>query len=120
MKFQASNHLEWLYSPVCVGPGRKPQDRFSYNEAHLTICQSNCLGQHSVKKICYFLKDADKLCIDHRADQRLCFHYIDSIPLLPKSVISSCGCTAQFVSDPIENPEDRFWHDVAYDALSSC
>ena len=23
-KFQASSHLVWLYSPVCVGPGRKP------------------------------------------------------------------------------------------------
>ena len=25
MKFQASSHLVWLYSPVCVGPGRKPR-----------------------------------------------------------------------------------------------
>ena len=24
-KFQASSHLLWLYSPVCVGPGRKPR-----------------------------------------------------------------------------------------------
>ena len=24
-KFQASSPLQWLYSPVCVGPGRKPQ-----------------------------------------------------------------------------------------------
>ena len=24
-KFQASNHLLWLYIPVCVGPGRKPR-----------------------------------------------------------------------------------------------
>ena len=24
LKFQASSHLQWLYSPVCVGPGRKP------------------------------------------------------------------------------------------------
>ena len=24
-KFQASSHLLWLYSPVCVGPGQKPQ-----------------------------------------------------------------------------------------------
>ena len=23
-KFQSYNHLLWLYSPVCVGPGRKP------------------------------------------------------------------------------------------------
>ena len=24
-KFQASSHVPWLYSPVCVGPGRKPR-----------------------------------------------------------------------------------------------
>ena len=24
-KFRASSHLLWLYSPVCVGPGRKPR-----------------------------------------------------------------------------------------------
>ena len=24
-KFQASNHLLWMYSPVCVGPGQKPR-----------------------------------------------------------------------------------------------
>ena len=24
-KFQASSHLVWLYSPVCVRPGRKPR-----------------------------------------------------------------------------------------------
>ena len=30
-------------------------------------------------------KDADQLCGNHEADQRLCFRYIDStIPLLPK------------------------------------
>ena len=34
-------------------------------------------------------KDADQLCGDHGADQRLCFRYTDStIPLLPKSKIS--------------------------------
>ena len=35
-KFQASNQPLRLYSPVCVGPGRKPEGRFSYNEAHIT------------------------------------------------------------------------------------
>ena len=34
-KFQASSHLLWLYSPVCVSPGRKPEDRFSHNEAQI-------------------------------------------------------------------------------------
>ena len=41
-KFQASRHLLWLYSLVCVGPGRKPRrpvfsqqgsnDRFSHGQ----------------------------------------------------------------------------------------
>ena len=35
-------------------------------------------------------KDADQLRSNRKADQRLCFHYIDSIiPLLPKYEISS-------------------------------
>ena len=34
-------------------------------------------------------KDADQLRVNHEADQRLCFRYIDSmIPLLSKSEIS--------------------------------
>ena len=36
-KFQASSHLVWLYSLVCVGPGRLPEDRFSHNEAHMLV-----------------------------------------------------------------------------------
>ena len=35
LKFQASSHLLWLLSLVCVGPGWKPEDLFSHNEAHL-------------------------------------------------------------------------------------
>ena len=35
-KFQASSHLLWLYSPVCVGPQvGNPEDWFSHNEAHI-------------------------------------------------------------------------------------
>ena len=35
-------------------------------------------------------KDADQLCGNRTADQRLCFRYIDStIPLLPKVQVSS-------------------------------
>ena len=51
---------------------------------------------------------------NREADQRLCFHYKDStIPLLPTSENSSCGCTDQFVSDLVGNPEDRFSHNEA-------
>ena len=40
--------------------------------------------------VCRGYKDANQLCRNREADQRLCFHYIDSeIPLLSKSEISS-------------------------------
>ena len=34
-KFQAFNHLLWLYSPVCVVPGQKPRRQFSGDTALL-------------------------------------------------------------------------------------
>ena len=64
-------------------------------------------------------KDADQLHSNCAADQPLCFRYIDrTIPLLPKSEISSLyGCTAQFVSDLVGNPKDRFSSDAAQISL---
>ena len=37
MKSPASSHLAWLYSPVYVGPGRNPEERFSQNAAHFSL-----------------------------------------------------------------------------------
>ena len=34
---QASSHLLWLYSLICVGLVGNPKDRFSHNEAHFVI-----------------------------------------------------------------------------------
>ena len=34
-KFQASSHLLWLYSLVCIGPGQKPRRRFSQDKAQI-------------------------------------------------------------------------------------
>ena len=39
-KFQASSYLLWLCRLVCVGPGRKPEDRFSQNEARIIVSVS--------------------------------------------------------------------------------
>ena len=36
-KISGPGRILWLWSPVCVGPGRKPEDRFSHNEAHLSV-----------------------------------------------------------------------------------
>ena len=64
-------------------------------------------------------KEADQLRGNREADQRLCFRYTDrTIPLLPKSEISSCGCSAWFVSDLVGNPEGRFSHNEAHNALA--
>ena len=50
-------------------------------------------------------KDADQLCGNREAYQRLCFCYIDStIPLVPKNEISSL----------VGNPEDRFSHNETH------
>ena len=59
-------------------------------------------------------KDADQLCSNCTADQRLCFRYSDStIPTLPLTKIFKIltffqDCTGWFVSDLVGNPEDRF------------
>ena len=49
-------------------------------------------------------KDADQLCGNRAADQRLCFGYIDStIPLLPQALASLCGCTAgHYANTPMQ------------------
>ena len=36
-KFQASSHLLWLHSLVCVGTGQKPERWFSHDAAHLSL-----------------------------------------------------------------------------------
>ena len=42
-KFQASSHLMWLYSPVCVGPGRKPRRLvFSQRGSNVTCTTDEC------------------------------------------------------------------------------
>ena len=60
-------------------------------------------------------KDADQFRGNREADQRLCFRCTDStIPLHFKPLANFCPCTAWFVSDLVENPEDRFSHNEAH------
>ena len=35
--FPTSSRLLWLYNPVCVGPGQKPEDRFCRDAAQFAI-----------------------------------------------------------------------------------
>ena len=52
-KFQASSHLLWLYSPVCVRSGRNPEDRFSRDLAQIEVTyvtiRSNIGNRHDNK-----------------------------------------------------------------------
>ena len=62
-------------------------------------------------------KDADQLCGNCEADQRLCFRCIASKILFflnLKFQAIFCDCTARFVSDKVINPEDRFSHNEAH------
>ena len=50
-KFQAYSHLLWLYSPVCVGPGRKPRRPvFSQRGSNVNINFVNKLENKCKKK----------------------------------------------------------------------
>ena len=39
LKYQASSHLLWLYSPVCVDLVGNSKDRFSLDAAHIVVLQ---------------------------------------------------------------------------------
>ena len=83
-KFQATSYLQWLYSPVCVRPGQKPRKPALSHKAHMSLVMRKPDFR------IYENKDADQLCGNREADQRLCFRY-----------------TAQFVSDLVRNPENQ-------------
>ena len=56
-----SSHLLLLYRPVCVGPGRTTEDRFSHNEAQL--CQGNRMRiDSSANEDCTIRLEEKKQC----------------------------------------------------------
>ena len=85
----------------------------------LWTCSSGNKPCHKKTNILHMRKqDADQLCGNREADQRLCFHYIDStIPLLSKSEISSLYPSSVAVQPDLcrTRSETRSWfsHDVA-------
>ena len=55
-KIQASSHLLWLYSPVCVGPGQKPgRPVFSQRGSYVLVIEIIYAGDK---------KDLDQPCLD--------------------------------------------------------
>ena len=53
-KFQASSHLLWLYSQVCVGPGQKPQ-RPVFSQRGSYFSRSICLRLLSLAVLMFTL-----------------------------------------------------------------
>ena len=49
LKFQASSHLLWLYSPVCVGPGRKPRSPVFSERGSFYLCILKDMPKQTVK-----------------------------------------------------------------------
>ena len=47
-KFQASSHLLSLYSPICVGPGRKPRRSVFSHEAQFVSAMQVLLRTHKI------------------------------------------------------------------------
>ena len=59
-KFQVSSHILWLYSPVCVGPGRNPRrpvfsQRGSNKYSHVQILLSVHVQQIAKCKNCIYV-----------------------------------------------------------------
>ena len=50
LKFQASSHLLWLYSPVCVGPGRKPRRQVFSQRSSYNLFQATTVSEEQTKK----------------------------------------------------------------------
>ena len=60
LKFQASSHLQWLYSLACVRPGQNPHCWFSHAGAHRygddgKCILHMCIRSNAVNKQCYWL-----------------------------------------------------------------
>ena len=55
-KFQVSSHLLWLYSPVCVGPGRKPRRPvFSQRGSYVCFQMTALLSGRSILVLSGFI-----------------------------------------------------------------
>ena len=113
-KFHASSCLLlWLYSPVCVKPGQKPQRWFSYEAAHILfikffICRitepldesfhepEDSANRETMKKhecaICGF--GTDRL---HNFKRHLKIH-ADAPDEMPKSQVVCTHCGKQFMT----------------------
>ena len=112
-----------LYDLFCLGS--KPQQRVTLRHARLTsnCCVTTCRYHnisHVMRKPTFCIcenKDADQLCSNSGADQRLCFRCKDSILyfLNPSTfkirnfkAVSIFRCTARFVSDLVGNENVSF------------
>ena len=55
-KFRVSSYLLWLYSPVCVGPGRKPRRPVFWRRGSIGIRTAPCFQQCRQYAFFFYLK----------------------------------------------------------------
>ena len=63
LKFQASSHLLWLYSPVCVRPGRKPRRPVFSHRGSYILYQPGHIGAKSEQSAFIIELQREKICL---------------------------------------------------------
>ena len=96
-KFQASRHLLWQYSPVCVGPGREPKRLVFSQRGSYCITSSSAFNlQFRFTKICQdFIPPTDTICNIPEFPVNLSMSGVMSKPVFGVSdqVRHKSGCT---------------------------
>ena len=85
-KSQDSSNLLWLYSPVCVGPGRKPERWFSHNEPHMIFPK--------LFKELYFVTGCPRGWVKSSTDR--CYRFVDDAPLIYEEADTACWVSCSF------------------------
>ena len=117
-KFQASSHPLWLYSPVCVGPGRKPRRPvFSQRGSYYLLSHLTSDGIMSSKLYCtVFLPNRSYIQGSQINETKLPKFVIDDCPM--NSVTQSEQNYKAFASGGIQTSKVLFGK-VARHCISS-
>ena len=107
LKFQASNHLLWLCSLVCVGPGRKPR-RPVFSQRGSYRCRSLCRRQ--VSFTCkHFRQHQYCLYIQVSTSDAKSVTVCKAMPSMPSSPVRQVNFFGQIYYPPYHFP-CRFSH----------
>ena len=105
-KFQASSHLLWLHSPVCVGPGLKPR-RPVFSQ------RGSCIITLKFKQGRIESKGADGIANIVDTDQtasltkNVCYKPIIGLEFKETGIYTPCNCVCGWVYCFHVRPSDR-------------